>query len=145
MNEWNVGVDVVDIARFRRSDYLSNKRFYERIFTTREIQHCLSFRDSASHFAANFAAKEAVYKALSGFYEAKLNEIEVFRDKAGAPCINLLNKGVNKRISSRQNPPFEIKVSLSHSASYAVAFAVAICSQRAIRNFKLSIEKCALT
>jgi len=147
MNEWNVGVDVVDIARFRQLDYSGNKRFYERIFTMREIQHCLSFKESAPRFAANFAAKEAVYKAISRFYEVKLNEVEVLRDGAGAPYVNLrpLNKEVDKGMGSRKSLPFEIKVSLSHSASYAVAFAVVSCSQRAIRNLKLRIGKRALT
>lgn len=139
MSEWNIGVDVVDVARFRQLDYFSNRRFYERVFTSREIEHCLSFRNSAPHFAANFAAKEAIFKAFNGLYEVKLNEIEVLRDKAGAPYVDLrLNhKTVAKGESNEMNLPFEIKVSMSHSASYAVAFAVVSCSQKAIRNFKL--------
>ena len=139
MNEWSIGVDIVDVSRFRQLDYFSSKRFYERIFTPREIKHCLSFRSSAPHFAANFAAKEAVYKALNGLFEVKLNEIEVLRHKAGAPYVNLrLNhKAVVRDESNAMHQPFEIKVSLSHSASYAVAFAVVSCSQKAIRNFEL--------
>jgi len=147
MNEWNIGVDIVDVARFRQLDYFSGKRFHERVFTSREIEHCLSFRDPAPHFAANFAAKEAVYKAVNRFYDVKLNEIEVLRDKAGAPYVNLrLNhKEVAKCKSSEMNLPFEIKVSLSHSALYAVAFAVVIYPRRAMRKFKLCIENGVLT
>jgi len=147
LNEWNVGVDIVDVARFRQLDYSNNKHFYERIFTSREIEHCLSFGDPAPHFAANFAAKEAVYKAMSRFYDLKLNEIEVLRDQTGAPYINLcpnLEESSGDQ-SSGMNLSFDIKVSLSHSASYAVAFVVVSDSARAIRNFKLRIENGVLT
>ena len=80
MSEWNIGVDIVDVARFRRLDYSSSKRFYERVFTPKEIKYCLSYEDSAPHFAATFAAKEAVYKAMNKICEVKLIEIEVLRD-----------------------------------------------------------------
>jgi len=126
MTEWNIGVDIVDVARFRQLDYLSNRQFYERVFTSREIQHCLSFGDPAPHFAANYAAKEAVYKAMNKFYDVKPNEIEVLRERTGAPHINLLfnYKEEVKHQSGEMNLPFDIKVSLSHSALHAVAFAV---------------------
>ena len=137
MKEWNIGVDIVDVDRFRRLDYFSGKRFYERVFTSREIEHCLSFKDPASHFAANFAAKEAVYKALNKFYDVKLNEIEVLRDKAGAPYINL-------RLN-HMHLPLEIKVSLSHSALHAIAFAVMSYPKSAIMNFELHMENGVLT
>jgi len=143
MNEWNIGVDIVDVARFRQLDFLSSKHFYERVFTSREIEYCLSFKDSAPHFAANFAAKEAVYKAMNRFYDCKLDEIEVLRNKTGAPYINLYinHKEVAKDRGSKINLPFEIKVSLSHSGLHAIAFAVVSYSRGAIRNFKLHIEK----
>ena len=60
MNEWNIGVDIVEIARFQQLDYSSNKQFYKRVFTLNEIKYCLSFSSPAPHFAANFAGKEAV-------------------------------------------------------------------------------------
>lgn len=125
MKGWNIGVDIVDVARFRRLDFLTSKRFYERVFTPREIEHCLSFDDPAPHFAANYAAKEAVYKAANKFYDAKLNEIEILRDRTGAPRVNLVfNHKAKAKHQTGKNPPFEIKVSLSHSALHAVAFAV---------------------
>jgi len=146
MKEWDIGVDIVDVARFRQLDYFSRKHFYERIFTSKEIEYCLSFEEPAQHFAVTFAAKEAVYKAMNRFYNAKLNEIEVLRDIAGAPYINIRpNRKIAKSKSGALNQPFEIRVSMSHSTSYAVAFAMVSSSERALRNFKLHIENGVLT
>jgi len=110
---WDIGVDVVEIDRFRRVPYPDHKRFYYRVFTPREIEYCSLFANSAQHFAATFAGKEAVYKALNRHLEINLREIEIQRDEKGIPQVNLKN-----------NPPVEVKVSLSHSLSHAVAFAL---------------------
>ena len=119
MSEWNIGVDVVEIARFERLDYSSNKQFYRRVFTPKEIKYCLSFNSPAPHFAANFAGKEAVYKAVNRFCDVKLHSIEILREKDGAPKVNL-------HLSPEKTAlPLNVKVSLSHSLSHAMAFALA--------------------
>jgi holo-[acyl-carrier protein] synthase len=130
MSEWNIGVDVVEVARFERLDYSKNKRFYSRIFSPKEIEYCLSFDSPAPHFAVNFAGKEAVYKAVNKFCNIKLGDIEILRDKKGTPKVNL-------RASPKDNPkPLDVKVSLSHSFSHAVAFGVA----RLSNNHKVDAE-----
>lgn len=119
MNEWNIGVDIVEIARFQQLDYSSNKQFYTRVFTPNEIRYCLSFSSPEPHFAANFAGKEAIYKAVNMFCDVNLNSIEILRDENGSPIVNL-------HLSSEQNAdPLQVKVSLSHSLLHAIAFAVA--------------------
>ena len=119
MNEWNIGVDMVEIARFQQLAYSSNKEFYKRVFTPKEIKYCLSFSNPAPHFAANFAGKEAVYKAVNVFCDVKLHNIEILRDKNGVPEVNL-------HLSSKeQTDTVNVKVSLSHSLSHAIAFALA--------------------
>ena len=119
MSEWNIGVDIVEIARFVRLNYSSNKQFYMRVFTPKEIEYCLSFKKPAPHFAANFAGKEAVYKAVNRFCDVKLHNIEILRDKDGAPKVNLHLSHEEKTTA------LDVKISLSHSLSHAVAFAVA--------------------
>lgn len=119
MSEWNIGVDMVEIARFQQLRYTSNKQFYKRVFTPKEIKYCLSFRNPAPHFAANFAGKEAIYKAVNKFCDVKLNTIEILRDENGAPEVNL------QLDSKEESDTVHVKVSLSHSLSHAVAFAVA--------------------
>lgn len=123
LNKWNIGVDVSDVARFRRWSYQERKSFYHRVFTEKEIKHCLSSKDPAPQFAANFSAKEAVYKAVSGFFDVKLKQIEILRDTKGAPYVNLLRDGEERK--SEAPSPLDIKVSLSHSGLHAIAFAVA--------------------
>ena len=119
MSEWNIGVDMVEIARFQQLKYSSNKQFYTRVFTPNEIKYCLSFSSPAPHFAANFAGKEAVYKAVNMFCDVNLHNIEILRDENGSPYVNL-------HLSREENAdPLQVKVSLSHSLSHAVAFAVA--------------------
>lgn len=127
MMEFNVGVDLAEIDRFKRLNYNDNRHFYDRVFTPREIEQCLSSTNPAPHFAANFSAKEAVYKALNKYTHIELDEVEVLRAQDGAPYVNLKHrkkKGAKKE-TSRQESAFEIKLSLSHTISYAIAFVVA--------------------
>jgi holo-[acyl-carrier protein] synthase len=141
MAEWNIGVDIVEVARFKWLEYATHKRFYERVFTSREIEYCLSFETPAPHFAANFAGKEAVYKALNMLCDVKLRDIEILRDGDGAPHVNLhLGHSGAKNESQEMRLPFRVEVSLSHSSSYAVAFAVANGPLGLIRDCKLRTE-----
>lgn len=126
MSEWNIGVDVLEIARFERLDYSRNKPFYSRVFSSKEIDYCLSFNSPAPHFAVNFAGKEAVYKAINKFCNVKLRDIEILRDERGMPKVNL-------NVNSDENiKPLNVKVSLSHSFSHAVAFAIARLSSNKV-------------
>ena len=61
---FGIGVDIVDINRFKNMDYKNNKKFYQKIFLDSEIEYCLKFKNSEQHFAGKFAAKEAVKKAV---------------------------------------------------------------------------------
>ena len=134
MSEWNIGVDIVEIARFARLTYQSNKQFYKRVFTPKEIEYCLSFSNSAPHFAVNFAGKEAVYKAVNRFCDVKLHDIEILRDKNGAPKVSLNLNREEKVI------PLDVKVSLSHSLSHAIAFAVAQRPTKAVNENNVETE-----
>jgi holo-[acyl-carrier protein] synthase len=128
MNEWNIGVDMVEIARFQQLGYSGNKQFYKRVFTPKEIEYCLSFSNPAPHFAANFAGKEAVFKAVNMFCDVKLHNIEILRDKNGAPEVNL-------HLSRKEKTDcVDVKVSLSHSLSHAIAFAVVCRATRSVNS-----------
>ena len=59
-----VGVDIVEVKRFKEKPYNKNKKFYEKIFLNSEIEYCLKFKSASEHFAGKFALKEAVKKAL---------------------------------------------------------------------------------
>ena len=58
------GLDATEISRVASAIERFGDRFIRRVFTEGEIAYCQRKRDSASSFAARFAAKEAAMKAL---------------------------------------------------------------------------------
>ena len=114
-----VGVDVVEIDRFAAA-LAKRPRLAERCFTPAEAAYCLSRRFPAQHFAARFAAKEAVGKAL-GIGMTRWREVEVVRGR-GAPSIALHGRYAER---GAQLGVERVHVSLTHGRDSAVAFAVA--------------------
>ena len=114
-----VGIDVVDIERVRRA-LARTPRFEHRVFTAAEIEHCRSGPDPESSFAARFAAKEAVLKALGlGIFAAPLNRIEVVGGGDAAPEL-VVDLGPTSACVARW------LLSLSHDGGVAAAVAVAV-------------------
>ena len=71
-----VGIDLIEIERVR--DALERyPRFAERVFTEEERRYCFSRPNPAQHFAARFAGKEAVGKALGCGVDFSWREIEI--------------------------------------------------------------------
>lgn len=106
-----VGIDVVDISRFK--PFIKNKEhsFLKKVFFSSEIDYCFKYRDTAVHLAGLFVAKEAVSKAL-GVKKFPYIEIEVRHDKSGAPEV------------WKGNKKLPISLSISHTKSIAVAIAI---------------------
>jgi holo-[acyl-carrier protein] synthase len=59
-----IGTEIVECFRIRRMIEEHGEQFLRRIFTEEEIRFCQSRRHATEHFAARWAAKEAVFKAL---------------------------------------------------------------------------------
>src|ERR671916_760313 len=64
MSVLGIGVDIVETQRIEHSLERFGERFLHRVFTAGEIAYCRSMKFPARHFAARFAAKEAVSKAF---------------------------------------------------------------------------------
>ena len=107
-----IGVDAVEIARFRPLVRAKQSRFMTNTFSERELAYCCSYKDAATHFAGTFAAKEAVQKA-SGLFALPPTMIEIIRTKAGKPEVWLRGK----RSTS-------ILVSITHEKTIACAVAI---------------------
>ncbi len=60
-----IGIDIIEVKRFKKKPYESHKSFYEKIFSVSEINYCLKFKEPYKHFAGKFAIKEAVKKAIA--------------------------------------------------------------------------------
>lgn len=101
-------------------------RFINRIFTLGEQEYCANMSYPAPHYAARFAAKEAVSKALGVGIGRHLGwlDMEILRDSLGKPSVTLSGRGKDFAESKGIS---EIMISLSHSRDHAAANAVAIC------------------
>lgn len=117
------GVDIVEIDRIRQSFETIGASFRDRVFTEKEIAYCEGRKAARfESYAARFAAKEAVSKALgTGIGEVGWKDIEVLKDDKGKPYIVFSEKA--REIFKKMNG-LGISVSLSHSSRYAVAYAV---------------------
>ncbi len=96
----------------------NNPRFKAKIFTPGEIKYCESKAEPAIHFAGRFAAKEAIKKALLSSnrkLNVPFNRLEIMNDENGAPLVKILSEVQDK---------IPIRVSISHTGDFAVAFAV---------------------
>lgn len=111
----HVGIDIVDIERFRAFSMKSHARLLARIYRPEELAYCLSAADPAQRLAARFAAKEAVIKALSqaDIQRVDYKNIEILHDALGRPSAVL-----------HGYPIHTAKISISHSDSAAAAVAM---------------------
>lgn len=114
-----IGVDIVDIQRFRALPPSKHSRFYERVFSKYEFEHCIGHSDPFPHFAGIFAAKEAVFKAINNFLPFQLMHISIRHDTKGRPIVWLKNSKF-----SAWNQNLEVQVSIAHSSDIAVAWAI---------------------
>jgi holo-[acyl-carrier protein] synthase len=119
------GIDLVENARIAASIEKFGDRFLHRIFTEGEIAYCASMAKPVPHYAARFAAKEAVSKTFGTGIGKALGwrEIEVLRDEAGAPSIRLHGGAVEL---AAQRGVKQIHVSLTHTDAYAAANALLV-------------------
>ncbi len=106
-----VGIDMVEVERFR--PLLNKKRVttLQRIFTDMEAAYCSSYCDPAPHFAGLFAAKEAASKAL-GTGEFPILSLEIRHSTDGAPQVWHSGRRV------------QVKISITHTRLIAAAIAL---------------------
>ena len=116
-----VGVDVVDCERMK-SALERTPRIRQRIFTEHEISYCEKHRFSERHYAARWAAKEAVTKAL-GCGLLEWNGVEVMRRPRTAPTIRISGK-IESFAEAVGVYEDDLHVSITHSELSAVAVCV---------------------
>lgn len=112
------GTDIIEISRIQKSIEKSGKRFLELVYTPEEIEYCESKKQAKyCHYAGRFAAKEAIYKAVSGLLKDKFaiswKNAQVINDENGNPKVEFINMEF-KEIKN-------IDISISHCKEYAVA------------------------
>ena len=120
------GTDVLEKQRIERLFYSYGKKFVRRILTDKEIKELDKKNNDIkkiSYLSNNFACKEAFSKALGlGFSEGiTYKDLEILRDKKGAPKINLSERANNKA----QNLGFS-KFFVSISDTQKLTFAIVV-------------------
>jgi len=117
-----IGVDAVDIERFRTS-LTRTPTMRERLFTPIELEYVAPKVDPVPSLAARFAAREAVMKAMGlGLGAFGFHEVWVERAESGVPSLQItgraLELAVNRGITSWH-------LSLTHSDLIALAYVIA--------------------
>ena len=62
LDKFGIGIDIVKVSRFKNKPYLSNKKFYSKIFTNNEIKYCLNFKDHILILQVNLLLKRPPLK-----------------------------------------------------------------------------------
>ena len=107
-----IGIDLVDINKFRKKPFDSNRSFYRKIFSKNEIQYCLKFKNSSEHFAGKFGLKESVKKAIS----PKIPFLAIETSHSNSKPIIKINHNSYKK--------YLIHASLSHEKDFAISFVI---------------------
>ena len=115
------GTDIIEIERIKQAIQENGAQFLERVYTQKEIEYCESKKNQKyQHYAARFAAKEAVFKAISTNLQDKYSigwkNIEIQNDEQGRPYINFIDIDETKFKN--------IDISISHCKSYAIAYVI---------------------
>ena len=112
-----VGVDIIEIERIRRA--LSRDGFRERCFTDAERAYCDSRHDPAQSYAARFAGKEAVGKALGCGIRFTWKDVEI----VGRPKPGVRLTGRTAAFAEKVSAG-AIDLSMTHSQEIAAAICV---------------------
>jgi holo-[acyl-carrier protein] synthase len=118
------GIDIVEIARIEKLLADPEEDFLTGVFS--EMEQKLAPQDTrANFFAGRLAAKEAIVKALhTGFSKGiAWIEVEVTRSECGTPGVVLSGHALEIADSLGVT---QWHLSISHSAAYAVASAIAL-------------------
>lgn len=123
----STGIDIIEVDRVRKNIEKYEERFLNKVYTEKEIEYCEGKKvQKYESYAGRFAAKEAVFKAISGMLDNKFDidwkDIEVINDKNGRPLVN-----VNTKLkTSRLVEIVGIDISISHVKDTAVASVVVV-------------------
>ena len=107
-----IGVDIVEICRFKKIKYNLKPSFYKKLFKQNEIDYCLKFKNSYEHFAGKFALKESVKKSINE--DIPFSDIEITYSDS-KPQVVIFGNHKNK---------YKFLASLTHDAGVAVGVVI---------------------
>lgn len=120
-----LGCDLIEVDRIRGVMERQGARFLDRVFTNEERVYCDGMKHPHKHYAARFAAKEAVSKCFTTGIGAELGwqSISVYHGERHEPRVRLDDGGAAllQRLGGSH-----VMVSLSHTESAAMAVAAIV-------------------
>ena len=120
MSLLGLGIDMIETERIDRSIERFGVKFMQRVFTPGEIAYCQSMKFPGRHFAARFAAKEALSKAFGTGIGKMMGwrDIDVHKKESGEPFV-VLSGGA--KVLAKERGVRTVLISLSHTHQHAVA------------------------
>jgi len=120
-----IGADITECLRIARMIERHGELFINRAYTADEVRYCQSRRQSTQHYAARWAAKQAVLKALGigTLRGVAWTDIEIRKAPSGRPTVAV--RGALKDIVEQLGVA-EVLVSLAHCRTHATAYALAL-------------------
>ena len=117
---YGIGVDLIEIERIAQAITRTGQRLIERLYTDAEQAYCGRQDPPYACYAARFAAKEALLKAMgTGLRQhMRWRDIEVCRDDLGKPSLRLYSYLQERCVTEGIQ---HIHLSLAHSATCAMA------------------------
>jgi len=104
-----IGIDIVEINRFKQRPYSTNQSFYTKIFSEDEINYCLKFSNPYPHFAGKFAIKESLIKSIP----IKIQPHDIVTSHENSKPI--------VKLKSSKLKDYNFLVSVSHENEFAIA------------------------
>jgi len=122
------GIDLVDRPRIEEMLKRHGERFLDRVFTAEEQAYAEANKDTIEKLAGRFAAKEAVLKLMGTGWRGKIawTDIEIVNNAAGQPEVTVV--GEVEKLADKLGIK-HISVSITHTANFAIASAVAIAEK----------------
>jgi holo-[acyl-carrier protein] synthase len=122
------GIDLVDCPRIEQMIQRHGERFVKKVFTAAEQAYAETNKNEVEKLAGRFAAKEAVLKLVGTGWRGKIawTDIEIINNAAGQPEVNLNGE---VRVIAEQLGIKHISVSITHTANFAIASAVALAQR----------------
>jgi holo-[acyl-carrier protein] synthase len=122
------GIDLVDCPRIEQMVQRHGERFLKRVFTDTERAYAKANRNEMEKLAGRFAAKEAILKLMGTGWRGKIawTDIEIINNAVGQPEVTLSGevKAIAKGLGIAH-----ISVSITHTANFAIASAVALAAK----------------
>lgn len=114
------GTDIIEVKRIEKAIKEKGDKFLNKVYTPFEIEYCNSKNTMKyQHFSARFAAKEAIFKAISeemqNKYEITWTDVEIRNNEEGKPKVVFLKENYDIN---------QIDISISHIKEYAIAMCV---------------------